>query len=85
MTAVPLAVSAAGTAQASRVRCTLSDVQTSGDTLITAAPTQAEGDVVEDGINTNVVTTWIIVVSAIVSAAIIAVTVVLAKRNKNAK
>lgn len=83
--AAPFAVSAAEAGDTGRIRCTLSDVQTPGDTLISAAPTQADGDVVEDGINTNVVTIWIIIVSAVFFAAILAVTVYLAKKNRNAK
>ena len=42
------------------------------------------GEVAADGINTNVVTVWIIVISAAVAIAIITATVILAKKNKNA-
>lgn len=41
-----------------------------------------DGEVAQDGINTNAATVWIICISAVVTAAIIAVTVILAKRNK---
>lgn len=79
LTAAPLAVYAAGAGGA------LSEIGTADDVLISAAPTQPDGEVAEDGINTNVVTAWIIGVSAVVSAALVALTVVLAKKNRDAK
>ncbi|MBQ3330350.1 MAG: hypothetical protein IJG87_04135 [Ruminococcus sp.] len=41
-----------------------------------------DGEVAADGINTNVVTAWIIAVSAVVFCAIITATFILAKKNK---
>ena len=96
MTALPIAVSAAGrTLNVDQIRLSAIDTVQSGTAgtvsgiqtadVLTAAPTQADGDVAEDGINTNVTTVWIIISSVVFSAAVIAVTVYLAKKNKKAK
>lgn len=52
---------------------------------VSSVPVSSDGDVAADGINTNVVTAWIIAVSAVVACSVIVVTIILAKKNKNAK
>ena len=47
------------------------------------SPTTSDGEVVDDGINTNAATIWIICISAVMIVAIIIFAVILAKRNRN--
>ena len=88
LTAAPLAVSADQMTNAGHISTGLSEIRTAdigGEEALLSASAQDDGEVAEDGINTNVVTVWISVVSAAAGCAIIAVVIVLAKKNKNAK
>ncbi len=62
----------------------LPELQTSNASSITASesPTEDDGEVVEDGINTKAATVWIVSISAVVIISLLVVTVILARRNR---